>query len=82
MIIGGKVSTGENAMNNTQSFIDNISLEYRLDQAGEKYVRLFYDKNYRSVLEGEITEAGVGVTLRKRIDSLSELFIFRRRKKE
>lgn len=82
MIIGGKVSTGENAMNNTQSFIDNISLEYRLDQAGEKYVRLFYDKNYQSVLEGEITEAGVGVTLRKRIDSLSELFIFRRRKKE
>lgn len=80
IVIGGKVSTGENASNNAESFIDNISLEYRLDKSGTRYVRLFYDKNYESVLEGEITETGVGLVLRKKLDKLSELFIFKRKK--
>ena len=80
IVIGGKVSTGENTTNNAESFIDNISLEYRLDRTGTRYVRLFYDKNYESVLEGEITETGVGLVLRKQLDKLSELFIFKKKK--
>ena len=80
IVIGGKVSTGENATNDAESFIDNISLEYRLDRTGTRYVRLFYDKNYESVLEGEITETGVGLVLRKKLDKLSELFIFKKKK--
>lgn len=81
IVIGGKVSTGANAANTAESFIDNVSLEYRLDQTGTRYVRLFYDKNYESVLEGEITETGVGLVLRKKMDKLGELFIFKRKKK-
>ena len=46
-----------------------------------RYIRLFHNKNYESVLEGEITETGIGLVLRKRIDRLSELFIFRKKKK-
>lgn len=80
IVIGGKVSQGENATNDAESFIDNISLEYRLDRTGTRYIRLFYDKNYESVLEGEITETGVGIVLRKKLDKLSELFIFKRKK--
>ena len=80
IVIGGKVSTGENATNDAESFIDNISLEYRLDRTGTRYVRLFYDKNYESVLEGEITETGVGLVLRKKLDKFSELFIFKKKK--
>ena len=44
IVIGGKVSQGENA------------------------------------LEGEITETGVGIVLRKKLDKLSELFIFKKKK--
>ncbi|MFV0589177.1 translocation/assembly module TamB domain-containing protein [Bacteroides reticulotermitis] len=80
IVIGGKVSTGENVSNDAESFIDNVSLEYRLDRTGTRYVRLFYDKNYESVLEGEITETGVGLVLRKKLDKLSELFIFKKKK--
>ncbi|MDD3039322.1 translocation/assembly module TamB domain-containing protein [Bacteroides sp.] len=80
IVIGGKVSTGENAANDAESFIDNISFEYRLDRTGTRYVRLFYDKNYESVLEGEITETGVGLVLRKKLDKLGELFIFKKKK--
>ena len=80
VVIGGKVSTGANATNSAESFIDNISLEYRLDNSGTRYVRVFHNKNYESVLDGEITETGVGLVLRRKLDRLGELFIFRRKK--
>lgn len=79
IVIGGKVSTGANATNNAESFIDNISLEYRLDTSGTRYVRAFYNKNNESILDGEITETGVGLVLRRKMDRLGELFIFKKR---
>ena len=80
VVIGGKVSTGANATNSAESFIDNISLEYRLDNSGTRYVRVFHNKNYESVLDGEITETGVGLVLRRKMDRLGELFIFRKKR--
>ena len=81
--IGGKYSAGgSNTGNNNESFIDNISLEYRLDRSGGCQIRVFYNKNYESVLDGEITETGAGLVLRKKMDRLGELFILRRRKQE
>ena len=82
IVIGGKVSTGENVTNDMESFIDNISVEYRLDNTGTRYVRLFHNKNYDNILEGEVIETGVGLILRRKVDRLSELFIFKRKKKE
>ena len=67
-------------MEEKQSFIDNISLEYRLDNSGTRYVKLFHNKNYQSLLEGEIIETGVGVVLRKKMRRLGELFIFKSNK--
>jgi len=81
IVLGGKVSSGSNATNNVESFIDNISLEYRLDNSGTRYIRAFHNKNYESVLDGEITETGAGLVLRRKVDRLSELFLFRRKKK-
>ena len=82
IVIGGKVTTGANATNDAESFIDNISLEYRLDATGTRYIRVFHNKNYESVLDGEITETGVGLVLRRKMDRLGELFIFKRKKKK
>ena len=82
VVIGGKVTTGANATNNAQSFIDNISLEYRLDNSGTRYVRVFYNKNYESVLDGEITETGLGLVLRRKMDRVGELFIFKKKRRE
>ena len=55
-------------------------LECRLDNSGTRYVKVFHDKNYESVLEGEIIETGVGIVLRKKMSHLGELFIFRKKK--
>lgn len=81
VVIGGKISTGA-PEEESQSFIDNISLEYRLDGSGTRYVRLFHNKNYESILEGEITETGVGIVLRKKMRKMRELFIFRKKQKQ
>ena len=82
IVIGGKVSTGADVSYSAESFINNISLEYRLDNSATRYIRIFYDKNYESLLDGEVTEGGVGLVLRKKIDRLGELFVFKRKKKE
>ncbi len=76
VIVGGKVSTGEDAQNTGQTLIDNVSIEYRLDKAASRSVSLFYDKNYETLLEGEVTEMGAGLVLRKKAKTFGELFIF------
>ena len=48
VVLGGRISTGENINNGqAQPFIDNVSVEYRLDSSGSRYVKLFHDKNIR-----------------------------------
>ncbi len=81
VIIGGKVSTGQDAEYSAESFINNIAVEYRLDKSASRYVRVFYDRNHQDALEGQITEGGVGLVLRRKTDRLGELFIFRSPKK-
>ena len=76
-MIGGKISTGNDAQQQQEAFIDNISLEYRLDNSGTRYVKLFHDKNYESILDGEVIETGVGLVLRRKVSKLGQLFIFR-----
>lgn len=77
VIIGGKVSTGRDAVNTGETIIDNISIEYRLDNTASRYVNIFYDRNYESLLEGQVTKMGGGIVLRKKADKLGELFIFK-----
>ena len=79
VVIGGKISTGSAAVRD-ESFIDNISIEYRLDNSGTRYIQLFHDKKYANILEGEVTETGAGIILRKKVSRIKELFIFRRKK--
>ncbi len=80
VVIGGKVSSGDVQPQQQESFIDNVSFEYRLDQAGTRYIKLFHDRNYESILEGDIMETGAGVVLRKKMLHLRELFNFRKKK--
>ena len=79
IVIGGTVSTGNTAQKN-ETFIDNVAIEYRLDDSGTRYVKLFHETNYESVLEGEVIETGIGVVLRKKVSKLGELFIFKKKK--
>ena len=82
IILGGKVSTGNTENNSSaQSFIDNISLEYRLDRNNSRYLRLFYDNDNYDPLEGRYSSGGAGYILRRKTNSFGELLILGTKKK-
>ena len=81
IVVGGEVNSGDRPDNN-QSFINNISLEWKISNSGNRYLRIFYDKNYESILEGEITETGVGYVYKRKFNNLNELLYFKKRDKE
>ena len=78
VIIGGEVNNNSNT-NTNESFINNVSLEWKISNSGNRYLRIFYDKNYESILEGEITETGVGYVYKRKLDNLNELLIFKKK---
>ena len=82
--IGGRVSDNKSVNKNTDvgSFIDDVSLEWRLDNSATRYIRLFHVKDYNNVVEGVLDKNGAGLLLRKKVDKLTDLFIFRNKKKE
>lgn len=79
-VLGGKVTTGTMDDNQSQSFIDNVSIEYRLDNDNTRYIRVFYDNDTRDPLEGSYSSAGAGYVWRRKTDNLGDLFIFKRKK--
>ena len=53
IIIGGSVTTSNERIEE-DAVIDNISIEWRITPIGNQYLRFFYDKNFESILEGDI----------------------------
>lgn len=69
--IGGKVSSGDTeAMGQQQSFFDNVTMEYRLNQEATQNLKLFYNQNVYDWLEGYTGEYGVGFVWRRKLDRL------------
>jgi hypothetical protein len=83
-VIGGEVNSGDRADKSAgnETFINNVSLEWRLNDNGNRYLRIFYDKNYQSLLEGEITETGVGYVYKRKLNRLKDLFTFKKKGKK
>ena len=84
VVIGGRVSDNKSVNQSTGvgSFIDDVSLEWRLDNSATRYVRLFHGKDYNNIIEGVLEKNGAGIVLRKKVDRVTDLFIFRKKKKE
>ncbi len=81
IIIGGKVSSNqEPEQNNT--FFDNVSLEYRLDEKSSKYLKLFYNKDSYDWLEGNVGQYGVGIMWKRKLQHFKEIFSFKDNKKQ
>lgn len=85
IVVGGNYSTDANADENfAQNLISDISFEYSLRQTASSsmYVRLFRHTGFESILEGEVTETGVGFVMKRKMANLRSLFRFGRRKKQ
>ena len=72
--IGGKVSSGAEVQNRNQSFFDNVTFEYRLDDTANKYVTLFYENNVYDWLDGYTQEYGVGFIWRRSLQHFKDIF--------
>ena len=82
--LGGKVSSDntDNAPGSTQSFFDNVTMEYRLNQEGTMNVKLFYQQNVYDWLEGYTGVYGGGFIWRRKLDSLRDFFKVKKRNDE
>ena len=81
-VIGGKVTTGaDDNTSSSQSFIDNISLEYRLNRFGTRYIQVFYDNDTHDPFEGSYSSAGAGYIWRSKTEHFGDLLLFKRKKK-
>ncbi|MDE5661235.1 MAG: translocation/assembly module TamB, partial [Muribaculaceae bacterium] len=87
IVVGGNYSTDANADENfSQNLINDISFEYFLNRQRTMYLRLFRHTGYESILEGEITQTGVGFVYRRKLRRIGDMFLPRkvaeRREKE
>lgn len=77
IIVGGNYSTDANADENfEQNLVNDISFEYMLNRSGSMYIRVFRHVGYESILEGEITQTGVGFVMKRKLNTLRNLFKF------
>lgn len=77
IVVGGNYSTDADADENLeQNLISDVSFEYMLNRSGSMYLRLFRHVGYESILEGEITETGVGFVIKRKLNTLRDLFRF------
>lgn len=82
IVVGGNYSTDTEADDDiAQNLVNNVSFEYMLNRSGSMYVKIFRHTDYESILEGEITQTGVGFVYKRKINSLKDLFRFGRRPK-
>lgn len=82
IVVGGNYSSDANADENLeQNIVSDISFEYLLNKQGTMVIRVFRHTGYESILEGEITETGVGFIYRRKITRLADIFRLHRRRK-
>jgi hypothetical protein len=80
--VGGKISSGAEIENQNQSFFDNVSMEYRLDNTANKYVSLFYKNNVYNWLDGYTQEYGGGFIWRRSLQHFKDIFRFKDEKQQ
>ncbi|MBQ7419799.1 MAG: translocation/assembly module TamB domain-containing protein [Prevotella sp.] len=80
--VGGKVSSGAELQQRNNSFFDNVSLEYRLDQTANKFITLYYQNNSYDWLDGYTQKYGAGFTWRRSLQRFSDIFRFKETKSQ
>ena len=79
--VGGRISTDNDpaAGGVEENLVDDIAIEYVFGKNPNFFLKIFRHTGYESVLEGEVTQTGIGVVLRKNFQKFMD--IFRRKKK-
>lgn len=87
IVVGGNYSDGSDDQNIADNLFNNVAFEYYLNSAHTMLIKIFRKTGFESILEGEVTQTGVGFTYRRRVPSLIKMVpkfmrpLFQRRKK-
>lgn len=74
IVVGGNYSTDASSDENfSENLISDISFEYYLNSAHTMLLKIFRHTGFESILEGEVTQTGVGFTYRRRVPSLIKM---------
>ncbi len=71
---GNYASDADRDQNLSQNLINDISFEYDITPSGSMYIKIFRHTGYESILEGEVTQTGVGFVYKRKLRRLSDLF--------
>ncbi|MBQ9556869.1 MAG: translocation/assembly module TamB domain-containing protein [Muribaculaceae bacterium] len=78
IVVGGEYSTEAREEEDVASNLFNdVSLEYYLNDAGNRYLRLFRHSSYENALEGQVLETGIAYVLKRKLSNLKNLFKFK-----
>ena len=75
IVVGGNYTDNNDPDQNlAEDLINDISFEYLLNQNGTMLIRIFRHTGFESILEGEITQTGVGFVYKRKIQNIGEMF--------
>lgn len=75
IVVGGSYSPDDNSTQALkENLVDDIALEYKLDRRDNMVLKIFRHTGQETILEGEVTETGLGFAVRKKLSRLADLF--------
>lgn len=75
IVVGGNYTNdAESDTEIAESLINDVSFEYSINPQGTMVLRIFRHTDYESVLEGEITQTGVGFVYKRKLNRFTDLF--------
>lgn len=80
IVVGGNYSTDASADENfSQNLLSDVAFEYMLKQTNNMsmLVKLFRHNDFESILEGEVSEMGVGFVMKRKMSDLKRFFRIR-----
>jgi translocation and assembly module TamB len=72
--VSGRLRDINQPVGTTNAPMNNVSLEYSLDSAATKFLKVYNEHTYEDVFEGEVIKTGIGFFIRKRHRHLSDIW--------
>lgn len=79
LIVEGRVNN-ELKANESQAYLDNLTVEYALDSARSKLLKVYSMQDYEDVFEGQVKSTGIGFIYRKNYARFRDIWTRKKKK--
>ncbi len=74
--IGGRISTGSEASGQSNTFFDNVELQYRTSDTSNQYLQMAYKANVYDFLMGYVDQFSAGYMWKRKLQNFRDIFQF------